>query len=57
MHVRITMTAEQEDAFRAEHGLDATDSTRERLADVIADELSGLGEEYGWWDATAVHVT
>ncbi|WP_017559114.1 hypothetical protein [Nocardiopsis baichengensis] len=56
MQVRITMSADQEQAFCAEHGLEDGDATRERLA-VVADELGGLGTEYGWWNADAVRVT
>lgn len=57
MHVRVTMSADQEQAFCAEHGLEDGDATRERLAAVVADELGGLGTEYGWWNADAVRVT
>ncbi|MDA2805688.1 hypothetical protein [Nocardiopsis suaedae] len=57
MQVNIRMTEDQEAAFRVEHGLEHSDSTRERLATMLADELGGLGAEYGWWDADAVHVT
>lgn len=56
---RFTVTVDvantAEERYRAEHGLDATDDTRGALAATVADELTALGEEHGWW--RRVHIS
>ncbi|WP_017538782.1 hypothetical protein [Nocardiopsis halophila] len=52
--VTVDVAAADEEGYRAEHGLDETDETRGALAATVADELTALGEENGWWHR--VHV-
>ncbi|WP_017599186.1 hypothetical protein [Nocardiopsis lucentensis] len=52
--VRIPMTPDQEDTYRADHTLGENDSTRDRLASTVHDELEGLGETSGWWEEVRV---
>ncbi|MEV2274019.1 hypothetical protein AB0I72_00405 [Nocardiopsis sp. NPDC049922] len=55
LNIRIPMREEEEAAFRADHALGEHDSTRDRLATTIHDELEGLGAINGWW--REVHVS
>ena len=54
MTIWISMTAEEEQAYRSEHGLGPDDPLRAHLADHIRDHLDGDGELTGWWSITRV---
>ena len=51
----LSMTPAEEQAYRAEHALGDSDSTRRHLAARLQDQLDGEGEIAGWWHDARMH--
>lgn len=55
LRVELELTDDQLTQYRADHALTTTDDPRPHLAGTVRDELTGLGEDRGWWHTA--HVT
>lgn len=54
LRVEVTMTPDEEQAYRAERGLSPDESTRKDLAARTEEQLDGEGTLTGWWSAVRV---
>lgn len=54
LRIEVTMTPDEQQAYRTECGLTADESTRRHLAARLEEQLDGEGTLNGWWSEVRV---